>query len=67
MLVLGRLKGERVIVDGGRLVIEVVEVRGDRVRLGFIADQDVVIDREEVAAAKAREARDGDGRGRDRR
>ena len=51
------------IVDGGRLVIEVVKIRGGDVGLGFTAPLDVVIDREEIAIAKAREAaaRDGDG------
>ena len=68
MLILGRRLGQKVIVDGGRMVIEVVGVRGGGVRLGFTAPLDVVIDREEIDERKRRErlaraaaARDGDG------
>jgi len=48
MLILTRAPGEGVVFDGpGRVVV--VEIRGDKVRLGFEADPDVAIDRDEVA------------------
>jgi carbon storage regulator len=47
MLVLSRKEGERVVV-GGRIVVTVVEVHGDRVRLAFDAPPEVPIHREEV-------------------
>lgn len=52
MLVLSRLKGERVIADFGdgvRLVVTVLEVCGRKVRLGFDAPRDLVlVNRQEV-------------------
>jgi carbon storage regulator len=47
MLVLSRKVGERTLVDQNTWV-EVLEVRGDRVRLGFTAPPDVDIFREEL-------------------
>lgn len=47
MLVLSRNKGERIVI-GGNIVLTVVDVRGDRVRLGFTGPTDVPIHREEV-------------------
>lgn len=50
MLVLSRTNGEWTIIKVGDTVIriKIVEVRGDKVRLGFEAPRDVRIDREEV-------------------
>ncbi|MDE2101853.1 MAG: carbon storage regulator [Patescibacteria group bacterium] len=58
MLVLSRKKNERILVRvpevGARDVwVKVVEIRGDKVRLGFKAEGDVDIHREEVAIAIA--------------
>jgi carbon storage regulator len=47
MLVLSRKKSE-VIVINDDIIITVVEVRGDKVRLGFDAPRGVSIHREEV-------------------
>ncbi len=57
MLVLSREKSGAVIVRCGEQVIRVVvvELRGNRVRLGFEADKAISIDREEVDNAKQRE------------
>jgi carbon storage regulator len=55
MLVLTRKVGERVLIDGG-IVVQVLEVHGQRIRLGFEAPPDVVIRREELEAIPAREA-----------
>lgn len=46
-MVLSRKKGERLII-GEDIAIEVVEVRGDRVRLGLEAPDYVSIVREEL-------------------
>lgn len=58
MLVLSRKKDERVVIGTGptTVTVKVVEVRGDKVRLGFEAAKEVPIDREEVYEAKQREA-----------
>jgi carbon storage regulator len=54
MLVLSRKKNEGIVFDGpGKMVV--VEIRGDKVRLGFEADRSVNIHREEVALAIQRE------------
>lgn len=50
MLVLSRKTGE-VVTVGDNVTVMVVEVRGDKVRLGFSAPKDVPIHRLEVAAA----------------
>ncbi|MBD3674444.1 MAG: carbon storage regulator, partial [Planctomycetaceae bacterium] len=47
MLVLSRKKNERIVV-GENVTVTVVEVRGDRVRLGITAPGEVPIYREEV-------------------
>ena len=51
MLVLSRKENESVIIpmdDGNQIEVMVVEVRGDKVRLGFSAPRGVPIHREEV-------------------
>jgi carbon storage regulator len=57
MLVLNRRLNERIVIDGGRIVITVVEILGCKVRIGFEAAQDVIIDREEIYWDKQRERR----------
>jgi len=47
MLVLSRKKNEKVII-GDNIEVRVIDVRGDRVKLGFIGPQDVPIHREEI-------------------
>jgi carbon storage regulator len=51
-LVVTRKPGERIMIDGGRIVVAVVQVDGGRVRVGIEAPVDVVIDREELHEAK---------------
>jgi carbon storage regulator len=50
MLVLSRKKNESIIIDEN-IVITVVEIRGDRVRLGIQAPREVPIHRSEIHAA----------------
>lgn len=50
MLVLSRKKDEDVMI-GDNIVIRVVEIRGDKVRLGIEAPQDIPVHRGEVYAA----------------
>ena len=50
MLVLSRKKSESIVIDGN-IVITVVDVRGDKVRLGIDAPREVPIHRSEVQAA----------------
>ena len=47
MLVLSRKQNERIFI-GDNIEITVVEVRGDRVKLGFNCPPDVPIHREEI-------------------
>lgn len=54
MLVLSRKQNERVVIDD-KIVVVVVEIRGDKVRLGFEAPRDITIDRQEVHEAKLRD------------
>lgn len=47
MLVLSRKRGESVVI-GERVTVTVLEVRGDRVKLGFAAPAETPIYREEI-------------------
>lgn len=53
MLVLSRKKNESIVI-GGNVTVTIVEVRGDKVRLGIEAPSDVTVHRLEVAEAIAR-------------
>lgn len=54
MLVLSRKRDERIVI-GENIVITVVEVRGDKVRLGIEAPQDIPVHRHEVYEALRRQ------------
>src|SRR4051812_39456186 len=54
MLVLSRQRDQSVMI-GNETEVRVVDVRGDKVRLGFIAPRDVSVHRKEVYAAIRRE------------
>lgn len=54
MLVLSRTRGEQIVV-GGSITVTVLEVRGDKVRLGFEGPADVPIHRLEVHQRLQRE------------
>ena len=55
MLVLSRKLNESVVIND-QIVVTVIEVRGDKVRLGIQAPRDVPIHRSEVMAAIQRAA-----------
>jgi carbon storage regulator len=58
MLVLSRKPGESIKVDEN-IIVTIVEIRGDKVRLGIDAPKEVKVHRQEVAdaiAAKLTEA-----------
>ena len=48
MLVLTRKVGNRIIIDDGRITIQVVQIKGRQVRLGIEAPRDTKVHREEV-------------------
>ncbi len=50
MLVLSRKKNESIVL-GNDIVITIVEIKGDKVRLGIEAPKDVPVHREEVYEA----------------
>lgn len=54
MLVLARKRDESIVINGNVLVT-VVDIRGDKVRLGVEAPRDVSVHRREVAEAIERE------------
>ena len=53
MLVLSRRPGESIVIDG-HIQVTVVEIRGDRIRLGIEAPRDVAVLREELSPRTAR-------------
>ena len=48
MLVISRGKDERVFIDGDRIQVQIIDIRGDKVRLGISAPKEVSIHREEI-------------------
>ncbi len=60
MLVLSRKKGEKVHV-GNDVIVEIMEIRGDKVRLAFTAPREVTVHRGEVfdAIKRAKESEGG--------
>ena len=47
MLVLSRKKNETLVIDN-QITITVIEIRGDKVRLGITAPREVTVHRQEV-------------------
>jgi carbon storage regulator len=47
MLVLSRKTNEQIVIEGG-ITITIVQIRGDKVRLGIIAPKDVSVNRSEI-------------------
>ena len=65
MLVLSRQRDESIMI-GDNVVITIVDIRGDKVRLGIEAPQEVPVHRQEVYEAIKREGRlSTAGRGRE--
>ena len=54
MLVLSRKKNERIII-GDDIILMVVEIRGDKIKIGIEAPASVAVDREEVREAKLKD------------
>ena len=61
MLVLSRQRDETIVI-GDSIRITIVEVRGDKVRIGIDAPKDVTVHRQEVYVAIKREAGGPDSR-----
>ena len=56
MLVLSRHRDESIMI-GDNIVVTIVDIRGDKVRLGIDAPQDIPVHRQEVYEAIQRENR----------
>lgn len=59
MLVLSRQRDESIVI-GENVVVTIVDIRGDKVRLGIEAPGEVPVHRQEVYDAIQRENRKGD-------
>ncbi|MGO9115616.1 MAG: carbon storage regulator CsrA [Thermoguttaceae bacterium] len=64
MLVLSRQRDESIMI-GDKVIITIVDIRGDKVRLGIEAPEEIPVHRQEVYEAIKRDGRHS-GRGRDR-
>ncbi|MCC6123427.1 MAG: carbon storage regulator CsrA [Pirellulales bacterium] len=56
MLVLSRQRDESIII-GDKVVVTIVDIRGDKVRLGIVAPSEIPVHRQEVYEAIQRENR----------
>jgi carbon storage regulator len=54
MLVLSRHKDERIVIGEGLITLTIVDIRGDKVRVGIEAPKNVSVHRNEVFEAIAR-------------
>ncbi|MDB4637910.1 MAG: carbon storage regulator CsrA [Planctomycetaceae bacterium] len=54
MLVLSRKKDEKIVI-GDQITLMVIDIRGDKVRLGIQAPKDVTVHRQEVYEAIQKE------------
>lgn len=59
VLVLSRKPNEEILIDDGRIIMKVLEIRGNKVRLGITAPSSVSVHRSEVAHAIAASAENG--------
>ena len=48
MLVLSRKIGEKIVIPQQNITLTVLEIRGDRIRLGITAPADVSVHRQEI-------------------
>jgi carbon storage regulator len=48
MLVLSRHKHEQIVIGNEEIVITIVEIKGDKVRLGIQADPSIAVHRREI-------------------
>lgn len=58
MLVLSRKVGESISIADGIVIVKVVDIRGDKVRLGFEADREINIMRTELADSSDDESKE---------
>ncbi len=56
MLVLSRLRDESIVI-GDKVVVTIVDIRGDKVRLGIEAPEEIPVHRQEVYEAIIRDGR----------
>lgn len=61
VLVLSRRRNEQIVINGGVLVITVVDIRDDKVRIGIDAPLEMSVHRREVQEAIDRENARGEG------
>lgn len=64
MLVLSRKRDESIVINND-IIVTVIEVRGDKVRLGIEAPTEVPVHRMEVYEALKRQGRIADGKAQD--
>ena len=55
MLVLSRQRGESIVIGDNLIVVTIVDIRGDKVRLGIQAPGQIPVHRQEVYDAIQRE------------
>jgi len=59
VLVLSRKKGEQIVIND-KITVTIIEIRGDKVRIGIDAPENVAVHRQEVWDAIKSEGSDSD-------
>ena len=49
---MSREPGESIVIDGGRIVVKVIDSNTRKARIGVIAPREIAVDREEVHLRK---------------
>ena len=57
MLVLSRKKNEAIVIDND-IIVTILNIQGDKVKIGIDAPDNIIVDREEIYLIKQKESKE---------